>query len=194
MRVRIWCVALAFSVSAPASAQLVLSDAEALSRLSTESPRVRAIRAGIDIARADVFSAGRWPNPRITVDRETVNSVTETMTTVLQPLPITGRRGFEMQAASALVAATSSRADDALQRARADLRLAFSNLLAAQTRERALTDARDHLQALADILAKREAAGDAAGFDRLRAEREVLDLDADRAVAAIDRASAQAAL
>ena len=47
---------------------------------------------------------------------------------------------------------------------------------------------------VADVLVKREAAGDAAGFDRLRAEREVLDLDADRATAATDRARAQAAL
>jgi cobalt-zinc-cadmium efflux system outer membrane protein len=47
---------------------------------------------------------------------------------------------------------------------------------------------------LADVLAKREAAGDAAGFDRLRAEREVFDVDADRAAAASERARAQATL
>src|SRR5207244_7561419 len=45
-----------------------------------------------------------------------------------------------------------------------------------------------------DVLAKREAAGDAAGFDRLRAEREVVDFEADRATAATDRARAQAAI
>jgi outer membrane protein TolC len=116
------------------------------------------------------------------------------MTTVLQPLPVSGRRGLEVQSASALTAATSSRAEDELRRARADLRLVFSNLLFAQQRERALTQARDHLRDLAGILSKREAAGEAAGFDRLRAEREVLDLDADRAAAAIDRARAQAML
>ena len=47
---------------------------------------------------------------------------------------------------------------------------------------------------VADVLAKREAAGDAAGFDRLRAEREVVEIDADRATAASERARAQAAL
>ena len=35
---------------------------------------------------------------------------------------------------------------------------------------------------LAEILARREAEGDAAGFDRLRAEREVLDLEADMVI------------
>jgi cobalt-zinc-cadmium efflux system outer membrane protein len=50
------------------------------------------------------------------------------------------------------------------------------------------------LRELADILAKRENEGDAAGFDRLRAEREVLDLEADLVVATTERARAQATL
>src|SRR5262249_33903761 len=47
---------------------------------------------------------------------------------------------------------------------------------------------------LAAVLAKREAAGDAAGFDRLRADREVLDIEADHALAASERARAQATI
>ena len=113
---------------------------------------------------------------------------------VSQALPISGYRQLQVQAAGALVDATSRRVDDEMRRARADLRLAFAQLLAAQVRERELSSARDRLRGLADILARREAAGDAAGFDRLRAEREVLDLDADRAAAATDRARAQASI
>lgn len=173
---------------------LSLTESDALSRLSQESPRVRAIRSSVEMARADVLAAQRWPNPRLTIDREAVAGVTEYLTTVAQPLPITGRRGLEVQAASTLADASSSRADDAIRRARADLRLAFAQLVAAQTRERELIRARDELRELADILGKREAAGDASGFDRLRAEREVLDLDADRAAAIADRVRAQAAL
>ena len=44
------------------------------------------------------------------------------------------------------------------------------------------------------ILARREAAGEAAGYDRLRAERDVMDLEADGAAARADRARAQSAL
>jgi cobalt-zinc-cadmium efflux system outer membrane protein len=113
---------------------------------------------------------------------------------VAQVLPITGRRGLDIQAASALVDASSNRVDEAVRRARADLRLAFGQLVVAQIRERELIAARDRLAGLVEVLAKREAAGDAAGFDRLRAEREVLDLEADRATAATDRARAQAAV
>jgi outer membrane protein, heavy metal efflux system len=194
MRSVVLCATLA-ALAAPSNAgaqSLPLTEAEALARLSPASPRVRAIRAGIDVARADVLAAGRWPNPRVTFDREAVAGVTENMAMVSQVLPITGRRGFDVQAASALVDASSSRADDALRRARADLRLAFAQLVAAQSREREFTASRDRLRGLADVLARREAAGDAAGFDRLRAEREVLDVDTDRAAAATDRARAQA--
>jgi outer membrane protein, heavy metal efflux system len=173
---------------------LSLTESEALTRLSSESPRVRAIRSSIEIARADVLAAQRWPNPRLTVDRESVAGVTEYLTMVTQPLPITGRRGLEVNAASILVDASTSRADEGIRRARADMRLAFAQLLAAQAREREVAGARDHLRELADILATREAAGDAAGFDRLRAEREVLELEADRAAAVADRARAQATL
>jgi len=173
---------------------LSLTETEALARLSVESPRVRAIRAGTDVVRAEALSASRWPNPRLTVDRESVAGVTEYLTMVAQPLPITGRRRLEMQAASALVDASATRADDVIRRARADLRVAFAQLVAAQAREQQLTAARDRLRELADILAKREAAGDAAGFDRLRAEREVSDVDADVASAVTDRARAQATI
>ncbi|PYQ88540.1 MAG: hypothetical protein DMG02_16745 [Acidobacteria bacterium] len=196
MRTVVLCATLAALLlpSSGGAQSLPLTEQEVLARLSPESPRVRAIRATIDVARADVLAAGRWPNPRVTVDRESVAGVTEYLTMVAQPVPITGRRGLEVQAASALVDASSNRSDDVLRRARVDLRVAFAQLLAAQVRERELTTARDRLRGLAEVLAKREAAGDAAGFDRLRAEREVLDLDADRASAATERARAQAAI
>ena len=196
MRTVVLCATLAaMTVPSSVGAQsLPLTESDALSRLSPDSPRVRAIRAAVDVARADVLAAGRWPNPRLTFDRESVAGVTENMWMIAQPLPISGRRGLEQQAASALVDAASSRSDDALRRARVDLRLAFAQLVTAQIRERDLTAAHDRLHGLAETLEKREAAGDAAGFDRLRAEREVLDIDADREAAAIDRARAQASL
>src|SRR4029079_6206443 len=181
-------------LSAPATAQVVLSEADALAKLSPDSPRVKAIRAQVEIARADVIAASRWPNPRVTYDRESVAGVTEGMTMIAQPLPISGRRGLEAMAASALVDSASQRASDELRRVRADLRLAYAALQASQMREKEIVRARDPLQEFAAVLQRREAAGDAAGFDRLRAEREVLELEADRVSASVERGRAQAAL
>jgi cobalt-zinc-cadmium efflux system outer membrane protein len=195
MRMRTWCVALALLfVAIPVAGQTVLSEADALARLSTDSPRARAIRAGVEIARADVLAASRWPNPQPSFTRESVAGVTEYLTTVSQLLPITGRRKLDIAAASALVAASSSRADDEVRRLRTDLRLAYAQLASAQARERELTDAVKRLQELRDVLAKRESEGDAAGFDQLRAQREVLDFQSDLVIASTDRARAQATL
>ena len=196
MRVRVVRAAIAAALlPAAAGAQsLMLTESEALMRLSASSPRVRAVRSGVEIARVDVLSAGRWPNPRVNWDRQSVAGVTEHLVTVSQLLPITGRRGLDVQAASALVSARSSRADEEVRRLRADLRLAFAELIGAQARERELPVARDRLRELSDVLAKREREGDAAGFDRLRAEREVLDVETDLVVATTDRARAQATL
>jgi outer membrane protein, heavy metal efflux system len=196
MRIAVFCAALTVAM-VPVSARAqspALTESEALARLSVDSPRVRAIRGAIDVARADVLAAGRFPNPRVMLDREAVAGTTEYLTRVGQALPITGYRGLQVRAASALVEAASNRADEEIRRARADLRLAFAQLVAAQNRERELAAARERLQDVAGVLAKREAAGDAAGFDRLRAEREALDLEADRAAAATERTRAQAVL
>ena len=95
MRIRMYCLAAAmWLIASTAAAQGVLTEADALVRLSTESPQVRAIQSALEIAGADALAASRWPNPRLTYDRESVAGVTEHMTTVIQPLPITGRRGL----------------------------------------------------------------------------------------------------
>ena len=195
MRTRLWCVVAAcVSIAAPAAAQTVLTEADALARLSDDSPRVRAMRAGVELARAEVVAVKRWPNPRATFNRESVAGVTENMVTITQSLPITGRRGLESSAAAALVEATSRRADEDIRRARADLRQAYAALVSAQLREGAIARVLDRVSALSERLSRREAAGDAAGYDVLRAQREVLDLEAALAEARADRTRAQAEL
>ncbi len=195
MWTRTWCVAVTLvSLAAPAMGQTAISEADALARLSPDSPRVRAIRASVDVARADIIAAGRWPNPRLTFNRESVHGITENMVTVSQPLPITGRRDLEISAASAAADATARRADEALRAARAELRTAYADLVSAQIRETSLSRARTRLAELVEAIGRRERAGDAAGYERLRAERELLDLDADLATASGDRRRAQAVL
>ena len=188
-------LAAVFLLPAGAGAQsLFLTEAQAIARLSDESPRVQAARASLDVARADALASARLPNPRVTFNREAVSGVAENYLTVSQTLPVTGRRRLEMSAASSRVEAASSRVDGEVRRLRADLRLAFTDLWAAQQKERELIRNRDRLRELADVLARREAGGESAGFDRLRAEREVLDIESDRAGAASDRARAQGVL
>jgi cobalt-zinc-cadmium efflux system outer membrane protein len=171
-----------------------LTEAEAVARLSLEGPRARAIRAEVDFARADALAAGRVPNPRFTLSRESVSGVSENFLLFSQALPITGRRGLQKDSALAQVRASELRADDVLRRLRADVRRAFVDLSVDEARERELKAALTSLQSLAEALARRESAGDAAGFDRLRAEREALDLAAALGEARARRARAQGVL
>lgn len=195
MRTRMWCAVVALCyLPGLVEAQIVLSEADALARLSADSPRVRAIRAAVDVERAGALAAGRRPNPRLTFNRESVAGVTENMFLVTQPLPISGRRGLATSAASALIVASDRRADEEVRQVRAELKRAYADLVSAQVREAETARARDRLRDLADILAKREAAGEAAGYDRLRAEREVVELDAEVAASHADRARAQGEL
>jgi hypothetical protein len=85
-------IAMALVPAVAGAQSLSLTESDVLARLSPDSPRVRAIRAAADVAHVDVLAAGRWPNPRLTVDRESVAGITEYLTMVAQPLPITGRR------------------------------------------------------------------------------------------------------
>ena len=195
MWIRVSCAAALLVVPCQfAHAQTVLSEADALARLSSDGAYAQAMRASVDVARAEVATAGRWPNPVASFGREAAANVSETITTVAQPLPVTGRMALERRAVAALVGAADGRAGDVLRRARADLRQAYAELAAAQAREAELSRNRARLTELVDALARRVAAGDAAAFDRLRAEREVLELDADLRTAAADRARAEGAL
>jgi cobalt-zinc-cadmium efflux system outer membrane protein len=130
-----------------------------------------ALRAEVDLARADALVAGRVPNPRLTVSREAAAGVTESFLLVSQSLPITGRRGMQIDSAAERVRASELRADDMQRRLRAEVRRAFVDLSVLEGRERELNSALQSLQSLAETLSRREKAGDAAGFDRLRAER-----------------------
>jgi hypothetical protein len=123
-----------FSFSTPASAQQPLTEAEAVARLSLESPRARAVRAEVDLTRADALAAGRVPNPRVTLSRESVAGVTEDYLLVSQALPVTGRRGLQMDSAAQQVRASELRADDLLRRLRADVRRAFTPIVNGPTR------------------------------------------------------------
>jgi outer membrane protein, heavy metal efflux system len=180
--------------STTVAAQQPLTEEEAVARLSLESPRARAIHAQTDLARADALAAGRFPNPRVTVSREAVAGVAEDYLLVSQSLPITGRRGLQMDSAKQQVRAAELRSDDLLRRLKADVRRAFIDLSVEESRERELATAIDALQSLTDVLERREKAGDAAGFDRLRAEREALDVAATLAETRARRARAQGVL
>ena len=186
------CLVVVWSV--PGFAQQRLAEAEAVARLSLESPRARAARAEVEVARADALAAGRLSNPQLTLSRESVAGVAENFLLVSQALPVWGRRGLQLESAAQQVRASELRTDDLLRRLRGEVRRAFVDLSVEEARERELDEALKSLRSLAEALARRERAGDAAGFDRLRAEREALDVAAALGDARARRGRAQGVL
>src|SRR5689334_20842402 len=113
MRTSFVCAALIVVLTpAIASAQTpMITESEIISQLN-DSPRARTARASVDITRADLLAAARWPNPRVTFNREAVAGIAEEMVTVTQPLPLSGRRRLEIDAATARLDAAFNRAED----------------------------------------------------------------------------------
>ena len=80
------------------------------------------------------------------------------------------------------------------RRVRAEARVAFARLLAAQAQAAALDGVLPQVRELASALGRGEEAGDTAGFDRVQADRALADLQGAAADVADARARAQADL
>lgn len=165
--------------SAPAREQ-GLTEAQAVAR-ALDNPDLQELRRGlVDDAIATGRQQTAWSNPSLSYTREQLLSggpLGEDYLTLQQTFDISGRRGLRRKAASA-------RAEAARHEARIDAadivaltRHRYYELLHAQRRREALTSWRERLASYLAIVQKREEAGDAAAFDRLRLQREVSRID-----------------
>jgi outer membrane protein, heavy metal efflux system len=171
---------LCFTVLLPFLNGQDLTEREMLQRLSAESPRAKALTAGVDLARATALTEGLRPNGSLTISRESAGNTPETYLLYEQPLSITGRRDYLRRAA---VAAAESEAMDVrmqLHQLRVDARLAFLDLLLSQELLNIYDSEKTRLQEMVEVLKKRERAGESSGYDLIRAQRELSLLEADR--------------
>jgi cobalt-zinc-cadmium efflux system outer membrane protein len=204
MRLAIFVCVGAFS-ALPCSAQssrpaaqeapvLRLTEREALARFLTSEPRIRALIARIDETRAIQAERTLWPNPSATFSRESVLGAHDTFLLARQELPISGRRGRLQTAGRLAVDAAQAEAQLARVQLQAEMREAYAALLLAQQREEALQRSVAALEELIGILRTREEGGEGSTYDRMRGQRALIDLEAERSLAAGDRARAQGRL
>ena len=176
-----------------ASAQ-TLTEEQALARMRMEHPQVRVLRLTVRELEADARERSLLPNPTVSYTREDAGLSVDDFLLVTQELPLGGRIGLLDEAAGQAVAAAQAHADADLLAFETRLRLAFTDLLLAQERIGALEDGLSELNRSVDVLRAREEEGEGSRFDRLRAEREVADIETDLEAVAIDRLGAQARL
>ncbi|WP_404372915.1 TolC family protein [Corallococcus coralloides] len=168
---------LATMLSAVATAQAPMTEAQYVRQVETASLEARVAEAEASVGRAVAVGAGRWPNPTLEWQREKATSgsglrASQDILSVSIPLVLSGRLGLEAESANR----NAQAAEATLARARGELHhaavVAFSATLAAQERRRILEESLSELRRLAEVIAVRERAGDAAGYDRLRIEAE----------------------
>ena len=162
----------------PRVASQQLTEKEALRRFAEENQRARALGAQVEVARAESRVRTLLPTPGISYSRE--DAVTkEDYLLVEQRIPMNGRLGFLRRAGDAAINVQKEQSDYALHQLRSDLRLVFYELLLAQQREAVILKGLSDLKELVRVLGEREREGEGSTFDRLRAERELANIQAD---------------
>ena len=171
-----------------------LTEEQALARMRAEHPQVRVLGLTVRELEADARERSLLANPTVSYTREDAGPGVDDFLLVTQELPVRGRVGLLDEAAGRAVTAAEARADAGLLAFETRLRLAFTDLLLAQERTLTLETGVSELSRLVDVLLAREQQGEGSRFDRLRAEREVADIDTDLETVAIDHLMAQARL
>jgi outer membrane protein TolC len=154
---------------------------EALRRATEQSPSAQAIALGIERARAEIGAAGLWPNPALSVSREESAGTVERFENLSLPFVLTNRLSLERTSARSGLAAEEASARQERAELRARVHETFLDLLLSQERTVALETGRSRLSDLVEALRAREREGESSGFDRMRAERELAELEVDLA-------------
>lgn len=169
-------LALALLLASPSPAALaqsaVWSEDAALARYRAESPRLAAARQQVNVARAVLVGAGRFPNPTLDLGREQVftpDGPTEQNRLGLQAvLPLAGRLGLERARAEAGVAAAAARAEAAVFALESGFREIFMRAWGAEARSSVLEEAISAYERLEKVVAARHRAGEIAGYELMR--------------------------
>lgn len=180
-----------------AAAQAPLTEEQYVQRVLAASLEARVAEAEAALGRAEAVGAGLWPNPGLEWQRERAGSgrrAGESQDVLLAsiPLVLSGRLGLEAEAAKRAAQAADAR----LVRARAELRheatRAFAEVLGAQQRRIILEESIAELRRLAEAIAVRVRAGEAAGYERLRIEVEAAAVEDGLRGALLDERQVQA--
>ena len=177
-----------------AQALNTLTEPEVLERFMNRDLRVRWSQTRVDEVRAEQADRARWSNPGVFYSQENVAGVRDDFVVLRQELPVTGRLGLLREAGRTAVEATRTEVGFLIAQLRADVRRAFTALVLVQERETTLQLGLTELREVVRILRAREDAGEGSRFDRMRAERELVDWEAEVATAAVTRAQAQGLL
>jgi cobalt-zinc-cadmium efflux system outer membrane protein len=155
-----------------------MTEGEALRLFEQENANLKVLSAQVKEAQADVRQWSRPPNPAFTYTQEDAASTRDEFFLIQQSLPINGRLGLLRKAGRASVDSVEAEAAFRRIQLRSDFRAAFFGLLAAQERLSLLETGVLPLREIVRVLREREKEREGSAFDRLRAERELAEVEA----------------
>ncbi|MGC4054224.1 MAG: TolC family protein [Paludibaculum sp.] len=168
------------------------TEEQVLELFNRQSPQAVAARAQVAVTRAEARGRALYSNPSFSYSREGAG-YTEFFQAE-QALPLTGRIRLLRQSINPATAAAEAGAAALVWRLRSEVRSAFYALLASQRREQVLNDTIADLGEVIRVLTAREKEGEGTRFDRLRWERELVELGAELSSMAANSAKAKALL
>ncbi|WNG59282.1 TolC family protein [Archangium gephyra] len=180
-----------------AVAQPAFDESQYVEQVLTASLEARVAELEAALGRAEAVGVGLWPNPELGWERQKTTSGTrdgesQDVLVASIPLVLSGRLGLERQAAERNAKAAEARHEWARAGLRHEATRAFSAVLAARERRSILEQSLAELRRLAEAIAIRERAGEAAGYDRLRIELEAATVQDALRGAVLDEQQAEA--
>lgn len=163
------------AAGADTAASSALTEREAVRRALARAALTDTLGAYVAIEEGRARIAGSYPNPEISYLREQTfgsDGTREDMLSVAQTMDLGRRRGLRAEAGESLARAARAEGEQARLEVAADARLRFWAVLHRQARVASLEAWLARIDEALGIVAKREASGDAATYDRRRLERE----------------------
>ncbi len=152
-----------------------LTEAEAVRRALARPALGDETEGAVEVARSEAIRERLWPDPELSYNREETfggQGVAQDVLMVSQRFDLSGRRGLRGAAAHHRVQAVAHLGDARRLAVEAEVRLRFHELLVAQQRAAAVEGWVRRIEGALEVVARREAAGDASAYDRRRLERE----------------------
>ena len=162
-----------------------VTEEQAIRLFLEDSPQARRVAAVVRSVDATSRVEARVANPEVAYQVEDAAGVRDEFLTLAQELPITGRRGLVRSSAGAAASAAGLGAERDLQAAGHAVRASFYEVLYRESALDSLRRGAKLLESVVEILERREREGEGSGYDVLRAEQELAEIEIATAEAGV---------
>ena len=183
---RVGLLLSACALSSATFAQGALTEQESVRRGLARPDLAASIEATLDAARGDVAEAGRWANPTLSLQRESIGTGRERSVErtyqLSQQFDVAGKRGLRRGAAQQRLGATLADTEQRRRELAGDIRTRYYEALYRQQLVATVGEWERRMDGIAQTVDKLHKGGDVAGYDRRRIALERASVQTRRSV------------